>query len=120
RDVRILSALGIAHQPPSFVVPVPGFQPGGLRGGLQKAYQEALGVETDLGEGLTATGTVFHNAFFDMSDPLGASPPQISGCPPGAFPTDSIAGDRGRIGGGSGRGSTCGVPRFPPGTIGPD
>jgi TonB family protein len=120
--LRILSALGIAHQPPSFVVPVPGFQPGGLRGGLQKAYQEAIGIETDIAEAITATATVFHNAFFDMSDPLGASPPQISGCPPGTFPTDSLAGDRGRfnVGGGGGGASTCGIPRFPPGTIGPD
>jgi TonB family protein len=115
--VRVLSALGIAHQPPSFVVPVPGFQPGGLRGGLQKAYQESLGLEADVFEAVTATATVFHNAFFDMSDPLGTSPPQLSGCPPGLFPTDSIAGDRGRTGGFAG---TCGVPRFPPGTIGPD
>jgi hypothetical protein len=116
--VRILSALGIAHQPPSFVVPVPGFQPGGLRGGLQTAYQEAIGIEADVVEAVTATATVFHNAFYDMSDPLGTSPPQLSGCPPGTFPADSIAGDRGRSGGGGN--PTCGVPRFEPGTIGPD
>ncbi|MDF2692934.1 MAG: TonB family protein / TonB-dependent receptor [Labilithrix sp.] len=116
--VRVLSALGIAHQPPSFVVPVPGFQPGGLRGGLQKAYQEGLGIEADIFESVTATATVFHNAFFDMSDPLGTSPPQLSGCPPGTFPSDTLAGDRGRIG--TGFAGTCGVPRFPPGTIGPD
>ncbi|HVH45782.1 MAG TPA: energy transducer TonB [Labilithrix sp.] len=116
--VRILSALGIAHQPPSFVIPVPGFQPGGLRGGLQKAYQEALGLEADVFEGTTATATVFHNAFSDMSDPLGASPPQLTGCAPGTFPTDSIAGDRSRTSGGGS--SMCGVPRFTPGTIGPD
>lgn len=120
-NVRILSAMGIAHQPPSFVVPVPGFQPGGLRGGLQKAVQEAIGIEADIFEATTATATVFHNAFYDMSDPLGASPPQLSGCAPGTFPTDSIAGDRTRTSGGFGGGSsTCGVPRFPPGTIGPD
>ncbi len=119
---RVLSALGIAHQPPSFVVPVPGFQPGGLRGGLQKAYQEAIGIEGDIFEATTATATVFHNAFFDMSDPLGTSPPQLSGCAPGTFPTDTLAGDRTRTSGGFGGGgsSLCGIPRFPPGTIGPD
>ncbi len=117
--LRILSALGIAHQPPSFVVPVPGFQPGGLRGGLQKAYQEAIGIEADLAEAITGTATVFHNAFYDMSDPLGASPPQLTGCPPGTFPTDTLGGDR--TGGGGGNFSpSCGIPRFPPGTIGPD
>ncbi|HVJ90451.1 MAG TPA: energy transducer TonB [Labilithrix sp.] len=116
--VRVLSALGIAHQPPSFVVPVPGFQPGGLRGGLQEAYQEAIGIEADILEATTATATVFHNAYAKMSDPLGASGPRLTGCAPGTFPTDSIAGDRTPIG--SGGSFTCGVPRFPPGTIGPD
>lgn len=119
--LRVLSALGIAHQPPSFVVPVPGFQPGGLRGGLQKAYQESVGLEADLFEATTGTLTVFHNAFDDMSDPLGSRAPQLSGCPPGTFPTDTLAGDRGRVSSGQGGGgSTCGIPRFPPGTIGPD
>ena len=115
--VKLLSALGIAHQPPAFVVPVPGFQPGGLRGGLQKAYQESAGVELDLGQQTTLTTTVFHNAFFDMSDPLGTSPQQSNGCPPGSFPADSIAGDRLRVPNNPG---LCGVPRFREGTIGPD
>jgi hypothetical protein len=119
--VRVLSALGIAHQPPSFVVPVPGFQPGGLRGGLQKAYQESLGVEADIIEATTGSLTVFHNAFDDMSDPLGVREPQLTGCAPGTFPTGTLAGDRGRIDPNQGGfGSTCGVPRFAPGTIGPD
>ncbi|MBS2012262.1 MAG: energy transducer TonB [Deltaproteobacteria bacterium] len=115
---RLLTALGIVHQTPSFVVPLPGFQPGGIRGGLQKAIQESAGVEVDVAEGATATATVFHNAFYDMSDPLGSAPQQIAGCPPGAFPTGTIAGDRGQ--GGGGGGGQCGVPRFPVGTIGPD
>ena len=119
KNVRALAALGIAHQPPSFVVPVPGFQPGGLRGGLQTAYQESGGVEVDLFKSVTATLTLYHNAFDNMSDPLGVRPPEVSGCAPGTFPTDSIAGDRGTVGGGGG-GNTCGVPRFIPGRIGPD
>jgi TonB-like protein/TonB-dependent receptor-like protein len=117
--IKVLSALGIAHQPPSFVIPVPGFQPGGLKGGLQKAYQESLGVEFDLGDQTTATATVFHNAFADMSDPLGTSTQsrETNGCPPGSFPTGSLAGDRGTSANNPG---LCGVPRFRPGTIGPD
>jgi hypothetical protein len=117
RDLRLLSALGIAHQAPSFVVPVPGFQPGGLRGGLQKAFQESLGFELDLDKATIATATVFHNAFYDMSDPLGAAPPTISGCIPGQFPTDTLSGDRGSQ---PPNAQQCGVARFPPGTIGPD
>ena len=118
---RILSALGIAHQPPSFVVPVPGFQPGGLAGGLQKAYQESAGIEWDVLKSITGTLTVFHNAFADMSDPLGVRPPQVSGCAPGTFPLDTIAGDRETVNpNGGGGGGGCGTPRFVPGTIGPD
>lgn len=115
--VQLLSALGLAHQPPSFVIPVPGFQPGGLRGGLQKALQESFGVEVDLGGNTTVTATLFHNAFFDMSDALSVTTPQVNGCPPGAFPADTIAGDPGRQP--TGNGSRC-SPRFPKGQIGPD
>lgn len=114
---RLLSAMGVAHQAPSFVIPVPGFQPGGIRGGLQKAWQESVGVEVDVAEATVATATVFHNAFYDMSDPLGVAAQQIGGCPPGTFPVDTIAGDRGVQPGNT---SPCGIPRFPPGTIGPD
>lgn len=120
RDLRFLAALGIAHQPPSFVVPIPGFQPGGLRGGLQKAYQESAGLEWELWKEITTTLTLYHNAFADMSDPLGVRPPEVSGCAPGTFPTDSIAGDRGAGPGGGNFGNSCGVARFAPGTIGPD
>jgi hypothetical protein len=114
--IALLGAVGIAHQPPAFVVPLPGFQPGGLRGGLQKAVQESFGVEYELGEGMTATATVFQNAFFDMSDPLGAVEPIVGGCAPGQYPTGSIGGD---LGDQPDEPSFCG-PRFDPGTLGPD
>src|SRR5690606_14931279 len=107
----------------SFAIPVPGFQPGGLRGGLQKAVQQSAGFELDILEGMTGTLTAFHNGFFDMSDPLGVvDRGSAQGCAPGAFPSDTISGDRGTQptpGGGSFNG-ICGVPRFVPGTIGPD
>lgn len=115
--VDFLTAFGIAHQPPAFVVPVPGFQPGGLRGGLQRAIQESMGVELDLGDATLLTATVFQNAFFDMSDPLGVLPPELDGCPPGAYPDDSIGPDFGAPRGDSA--PDC-VARFPPGTLGPD
>jgi hypothetical protein len=118
--LRFLSAMGIAHQPPSFAIPVPGFQPGGLRGGLQKAVQQSAGFELDIAEGMTGTLTAFHNGFFDMSDPLGVVDRPSGGCAPGTFPAGSIAGDRLSQPTGGGGGSTCGVPRFVPGTIGPD
>jgi hypothetical protein len=116
QTARLLTALGIAHQTPSFVIPVPGFQPAGLSGGLQRALQESFGAEVDLGSGMTATATVFHNAFFNLSDALSVTAPDISGCQPGQFPSNTISGDPGVQPGGTGR---CG-PRFPAGTIGSD
>jgi hypothetical protein len=100
---------------PSFTIPVPGFQPGGLVGGLQTAVQESTGVELDLGEDTLATATVFHSAFFDLSDALGVQQPTAEGCPPGAFPSDVLSGDPG-VGSG---GRTC-TDRFAPGALGPD
>ena len=117
KRARLLSSMGLAHQPPAFVVPVPGFQPGGLAGGLQSAVQQALGVEVDLGQATTATATVFHNGFFNLSDALSVTQPVAAGCPPGSFPDDSISGDRGTQPGGNGRGCK---PAFPAGTVGPD
>jgi TonB family protein len=122
---RLLSAFGVAHQPPAFAIPVPGFQPGGLRGGLQRAIQESVGLEFDLDSSTTATATVFRNAFFNMSDPLGATQRPVTGCPPGSFPEGSVAGDRGGQnfqggGGGSSATNVCGAVFFPPGVAGPD
>ncbi|MGC4086541.1 MAG: hypothetical protein QM756_01340 [Polyangiaceae bacterium] len=114
--LHLNAALGVAHQPPAFVVPLPGFQPGGLRGGLQRALQESFGIEADLGNATTATATVFQNAYFDMSNPLGATEPRASGCAPGAFPTATLAGNR--------LTEATNPPlcrdRFTPGTLGPD
>ncbi|MCA9594790.1 MAG: TonB family protein [Myxococcales bacterium] len=70
---RLLHAFGLAHQPPSFVVPVPGFQISGLEAGLQRSVQYSSGVETDLPWDVTASFTLFQNAFFRMTDALGAS-----------------------------------------------
>ncbi len=68
---RIIHAYGLAHQPPSFVVPIPGLTPGDLKSGLQTAFQTSAGVEVDLPEATTATATLFHNAFYHMTDALG-------------------------------------------------
>ncbi|HEU4405405.1 MAG TPA: TonB family protein [Polyangiaceae bacterium] len=73
RGVRAVHTLGLAHQPPSFIAPVPAINVGGLRGGLQRAAQASSGVELDLPAGVSATATVFKSIFFNMSDALGAS-----------------------------------------------
>jgi hypothetical protein len=113
--LKLLSAMGIVHQAPAFVVPVPGFQPGGLHGGLQTAVQESLGIEVELDDITIATATVFHNGFLNMSDPLSVQQPRQNGCPPGSFPTTTLAGDRGNQPNGPVR---CAPSKFPGGKVG--
>src|SRR5262249_29985010 len=71
KRVRLLDALGIAHQPPSFIVPIPGLAVGSLQGGLQTSLQASTGVEMDVLEATTASITVFNDVFLNMSDTLG-------------------------------------------------
>ncbi len=73
KPVHVIHTLGIAHQPPSFVIPIPGLAIGSLQGGLQQSIQSSAGVEIDLPEATTATVTVFDNVFQNMSDTLGVS-----------------------------------------------
>jgi hypothetical protein len=75
RRVKVLHALGVAHQPPSFIVPVPGLALASLRGGLQRSLQTAAGVEVELPAKITATATVFNNIFLNMTDTAGVRPP---------------------------------------------
>jgi TonB family protein len=79
---HLLWTMGVAHQAPAFAVPIPGIQPGGLKGGLQTAVQESLGFEWALGSATTATAAVFHNGFFNFSDPLGVMQSQPATNPP--------------------------------------
>ena len=71
--LKLIHAYGLAHQAPSFVVPVPGLVPGSLANGLQTSFQTSAGVEVALPEEITGTATVFHNAFFKMTDALGTT-----------------------------------------------
>jgi TonB family protein len=71
--VTIVHAYGLAHQPPAFVLPIPGLTPGELSGGLQTAAQASAGVELDLPSALNAKVSFFYNAFFDMSDAIGTA-----------------------------------------------
>jgi TonB family protein len=70
RAISIEHALGIVHQPPSFVIPLPGFEFADLRGGLQKGVQSAAGVEWRLPDEWVAKGTLFQATYFDLSDLL--------------------------------------------------
>jgi TonB family protein len=72
RWLRFLPALGVATQPPSFLVSGPGFTVG-LGGGLQRSAQASVGAEMDLPLEVTGTFTTFYNTFFNMTDALGTS-----------------------------------------------
>jgi TonB family protein len=68
---HIVHAYGLAHQPPAFVIPIPGLDIGKLSSGLQTSLQTSAGVEIDLPESTKLTANLFNNAFFDMTDVLG-------------------------------------------------
>jgi TonB family protein len=70
KDVRIVTTNGIASQPPSFILPGPGFALD-LQGGLQRSFQTSVGVEADLPWDVSAVVTVFHDEFFNLTDALG-------------------------------------------------
>jgi hypothetical protein len=70
--LRLIAAAGLAHQPPSFVAPVPGVTPK-LGSGLQRSVHTTGGVEVDLGGETTAGASGFYSAFFNMTDSLGTS-----------------------------------------------
>lgn len=68
KRVRLLQAHGVAHQPPSFVAPIPGLTIGSLQGGLQRAMQTSAGVEADLPLEFTGSMTVFRTATLNLTD----------------------------------------------------
>lgn len=70
---RIVHAFGIAHQPPSFIAPLPGLTPGTLSKGLQTSVQSSAGAEFDLPSEVTSGVTFFQNIFLNMSDAIGTS-----------------------------------------------
>jgi hypothetical protein len=73
RQVRMLHAVGLAHQPPAVAPPgIPAAQQiAGLPGGLQTSLQASSGVEVSLPADFVATATVFDNVFWNLWDPLG-------------------------------------------------
>jgi hypothetical protein len=68
--LALLHDFGVAHQPPSFVVPTPGLY-GDVDEGLQTALQSSAGFEQKLPQGVTASVTLFQNVILDATDTLG-------------------------------------------------
>ena len=57
--VRLVDAVGLAHQTPGFIIPVPGLTVAGLDRGLQRSFQTSTGVEADLPLSLKASAARF-------------------------------------------------------------
>ncbi len=70
--VSLTHAIGLAHQPPSFAIPLPGLSAVADEG-LQRAVQSSAGVELELPWKLSATATLFQNATFDSTDIFGTA-----------------------------------------------
>jgi len=67
--IRLVHAIGLAHQPPSFIVPVPGLSPATLADGLQTSVQSSAGIELDLPDATTATVSAFDNVMMSGTIP---------------------------------------------------
>jgi hypothetical protein len=68
--VSLTHDLGIAHQPPSFPIPLPGLS-AAAGTGLQRALQSSAGVEFALPAKFSAEVDVFHNVVFNTTDVFG-------------------------------------------------
>jgi TonB family protein len=59
---------GLAHQPPSSFVSLPGLDIGRLRDGLQTSVQASQGVELALPQAITFTATTFLHRYLGLTD----------------------------------------------------
>lgn len=82
--VRLLHAVGLVHQPPSFLLPLPAVALASLKEGLQTSLQSSAGIEVDLPDATTASITFFDNVFLNMTDALSTLSAD------GADPTDVV------------------------------
>src|SRR5690606_36074445 len=70
-DVRATHGLGVAHQSPNFVPPIPGAQVAGQEDGLQRSLQASTTYEADLPWNLNGSVSFFLNGTEKMTDPIG-------------------------------------------------
>lgn len=73
----MVHTVGIAHQPPSLPVPIPGFTPS-ASAGLQTAVQSSAGTEVKLPEKLFASVTAFQNVTLNSTDVLSTASTQVA------------------------------------------
>jgi len=70
--VSITHDFGIAHQPPSFALPIPGLS-GAASRGLQRAFQSSAGVESKMPLGMLGSVTLFQNVVLNSTDLFGVA-----------------------------------------------
>jgi TonB family protein len=68
KNVTWVSTFGVSHQPPSFIVPIPGVNVGGLSQGLQTALQMSQGAEVLLPADFSLTTTAFLHDYLGLTD----------------------------------------------------
>lgn len=91
--VWLKGALGVYHQPPRFVLPLPGLDLMPLKYGLLRSYQSSLGVEVPLEDRFQLTAEGFYNrmdpTIFDLSVNDASVVNEAS---PTLFPTTTVTG----------------------------
>lgn len=78
--VTTVTTAGLVHQRPTFLLPAPGLEPRGLDAGLQEALQLGQGVELALPGSVSATATVFHHTYWDLSDLTATCSAEVKEC----------------------------------------
>jgi hypothetical protein len=73
----MLHTVGIAHQPPSLPVPIPGLNTS-ASAGLQTAIQSSAGTELKLPERMSASVTAFQNVTLNSTDSLSTAATQVA------------------------------------------
>jgi TonB family protein len=68
KDFALLTTFGVAHQPPSTAIPIPGLDIGTLAEGLQSSLQASQGIEVKLPLDFTLTATAFVQNYFNLTD----------------------------------------------------
>jgi hypothetical protein len=66
--VTWVSTFGVAHQPPSLLVPIPGLTLGSLATGLQTSLQASQGAEVELPLDFKLTSTLFLHDYLGLND----------------------------------------------------
>jgi hypothetical protein len=74
KNVSYFSALGLAHQVPSFLATFPAINIGGLDAGLQTSLQTSQGIDLKLPFDILLRATAFYSKYFGLTDATATCP----------------------------------------------